>query len=138
MNAKANGVEWESQPADSIAQTENIHLGPAVIHRPSGRVETPAGAQRLRTKELALVEHLFQNASITFSREELLLRVWRCQPGLLTRTVDQTVENLFGVFDRLGGLLSHDRFVDRRRNRLFIRQHPRVKCLDCEAHRAGE
>ena len=65
-----------------------------LIDRRTGRVETPSGARQLRAKELELIVHLYEHVALTFSREKLLQLVWNYQPGLVTRTVDQTVATL--------------------------------------------
>ena len=69
-------------------------IGPAVIDCRTRRVESPAGARRLRPKELELVVYFYQHVALTLSRETLLQSVWNSHPHLLTRTVDQTVANL--------------------------------------------
>jgi len=76
------------------AIAEIFRVGPSLIHRLTGRVESPAGEFRLRIKELELVLHLYEHVAVTFTREELLQIVWHFQPGLRTRTVDQTVATL--------------------------------------------
>lgn len=73
---------------------EVFRVGPSLIHRHSGRVESPSGKRWLRRKELELLVHLYAHVSRTFTREALLREVWRCRPDLLTRTVDQTVATL--------------------------------------------
>jgi len=78
----------------SSAVPEVFRVGPAVVHRRTGDVETPSGKQRLRAKELELLMHLYEHVTTTFSREDLLQRVWNYAPDLLTRTVDQTVATL--------------------------------------------
>ncbi|HWN96075.1 MAG TPA: helix-turn-helix domain-containing protein [Methylomirabilota bacterium] len=78
----------------SSAVPEVFRVGPMVVHRRTGNVETPTGKQRLRAKELELLMHLYEHVTITFSREDLLQRVWNYAPDLLTRTVDQTVATL--------------------------------------------
>ena len=73
---------------------EVFRVGPCVVHRRTRTVESPGGKQRLRAKELELLLHLYEHVTTTFSREELLQRVWNCAPDLLTRTVDQTMATL--------------------------------------------
>ena len=89
--------------ADSTAWTEAFatkrepqifQVGRSAIHRHTGKVESPNGQHYLRRKELELLEHLFEHAPMTFTREQLLEHVWNYQPNILTRTVDQTVATL--------------------------------------------
>jgi two-component system, OmpR family, alkaline phosphatase synthesis response regulator PhoP len=89
-------LEWRPTAALELRSTlpDVFRVGPAVVHRRTGRVELPAGEQRLRAKELELLMHFYEHATMTFSREELLERVWNYHPDLLTRTVDQTVATL--------------------------------------------
>ena len=96
MNVLTESTEWRTFPLERTSTTTPpvFRVGPSLIHRRTGRVEGPTGQQRLRSKELELIAHLYEHAAITFTREELLQRVWNCQPGLLTRTVDQTVATL--------------------------------------------
>ena len=95
MNVLTDSLEWSAALLERAGNTPPIfRVGPSVIHRRTGRVESPSGEQRLRAKELELLAHLYEHATNTFTREELLQRVWNCQPGLLTRTVDQTVATL--------------------------------------------
>jgi two-component system, OmpR family, alkaline phosphatase synthesis response regulator PhoP len=87
--------DWRSSPTDRHAGVpESFRVGPAVIHRRTGLVETPAGTQRLRAKEIDLLVHLYEHVTKTFSREQLLQQVWNYAPDLLTRTVDQTMATL--------------------------------------------
>jgi DNA-binding response OmpR family regulator len=95
MNVLTDSLDWNAALLERACGAPPIfRVGPSLIHRRTGRVESPSGEQRLRAKELELVAHLYEHAAITFTREELLQRVWNCQPGLLTRTVDQTVATL--------------------------------------------
>ena len=95
MDVLTQSIEWSSALLGRTSAAPAIfRVGPSVIHRRTGRVESPSGEHRLRAKELELVAHLYEHAAITFTREELLQRVWNCHPGLLTRTVDQTVATL--------------------------------------------
>ena len=89
-------IEQSNLCPDRCAPAEPIvlKLGPFVIECHTGRVESPQGNQRLRLKELELFIHLYQHVDQTFSREELLERVWKCRADLLTRTVDQTIATL--------------------------------------------
>lgn len=90
-------LEWSSALVERMRPSDTpevFRVGPSLIHRRTGRVESPTGENRLRAKELELVAHLYEHATITFSREELLERVWNCHPDLLTRTVDQTMATL--------------------------------------------
>ena len=84
---------WRKQ-AGLDRRTEILRIGSSVVDRRTRQVETPAGKARLRLKELELLMHLFQHATVTFTREELLQAVWNYQSHLLTRTVDQTVATL--------------------------------------------
>ena len=97
MNNLFKSVEWSLAHAQRATQprvTEMFRVGASVIDRQTGRVESPRGEQRLRAKELDLLAHLYQHPTVTFTREQLLQQVWNLQPGLLTRTVDQTVATL--------------------------------------------
>src|SRR5687767_13402220 len=95
MNVLTESMEWSTVLLDRATTIPPVfRVGPSLIHRRTGRVEKPTGEERLRAKELELVAHLYEHAAITFTREELLQRVWNCQPGLMTRTVDQTVATL--------------------------------------------
>lgn len=97
MDILTESLEWSSalvKRARADAVPEIFRVGPSLIHRRTGRVESPSGARYLRAKELELVAHLYEHVTTTFTREELLERVWNCHPDLLTRTVDQTVATL--------------------------------------------
>ena len=73
---------------------ERLIIGGSVIHTGTGLVELSGTTRRLRRKELELITWLYQNAELTFSREELLRLVWNCESSMTTRTVDQTVATL--------------------------------------------
>lgn len=95
MDVLTDSIEWSAALLEHANNTPPVfRVGPSLIHRRTGCVEAPWGEQRLRAKELELVAHLYEHAAVTFTREDLLQRVWNCQPGLLTRTVDQTVATL--------------------------------------------
>ena len=88
-------LDWRPSAIDrGGAVPELFRVGPSVVDRRTGDVETPIGRQRLRAKELELLMHLYEHVRRTFSREELLQLVWNCAPNLVTRTVDQTVATL--------------------------------------------
>src|SRR5689334_9338440 len=92
MDTLTEMLDWRPASAarrDSVP--EIFRVGPTVVHRNTGTVETPGGKQQLRAKELELLMHLYEHVTITFTRGELLQRVWNYAPGLLTRTVDQTM-----------------------------------------------
>ena len=88
--------DWRpSHPARVDALPEVIRVGPSVVYSRTGTVELPGGSkQQLRAKELELLAHLYEHVTVTFSRGELLQKVWKYGPGLLTRTVDQTMATL--------------------------------------------
>jgi DNA-binding response OmpR family regulator len=99
MDALTESFEWSSALLErtrtrTSAAPEIFRIGPSLVHRRTGRVESPLGEHRLRAKELELIAHLYDHVTVTFTREELLQRVWNCHPDLLTRTVDQTVATL--------------------------------------------
>ena len=95
MNVLTQAVDWTSALRERAGKLPEIfRVGPCLIHRRTGRVESPDGEHHLRAKELELVAHLYEHAPVTFSREELLEQVWNYHPDLLTRTVDQTVATL--------------------------------------------
>lgn len=95
MDVLTDSIEWSSaRLAQSNATPEIFRIGPSLIHRRTRRVESPTGEHRLRAKEMELVLHLYENVTVTFSREQLLQKVWNYHPDLLTRTVDQTVATL--------------------------------------------
>lgn len=97
MDLLTESLEWSSALVErtrTSVEPEVFRVGPSLIHRRTGRIESPGGARQLRAKELDLVAHLYEHATTTFTREELLERVWNCHPDLLTRTVDQTVATL--------------------------------------------
>jgi two-component system alkaline phosphatase synthesis response regulator PhoP len=71
-----------------------LQIGSSLVHRHTGKVESPTGQYHLRLKEMELLLHLFQHPTTTFTRDELLQKVWNYQSHLLTRTVDQTVATL--------------------------------------------
>jgi DNA-binding response OmpR family regulator len=93
MNVRTETLPWPAVERASDAP-EVFRVGPSLIHRRTGRVETPKGQQRLRAKELELIVHLYEHVTLTFTREKLLQLVWNCAPGLMTRTVDQTMATL--------------------------------------------
>jgi len=95
MDAMTETLDWRPAMPDCGSSVPDVfRVGPTLIHRRTGRVETPKGEQRLRAKELELIVHLYVNVTLTFSREKLLQLVWNCAPGLVTRTVDQTMATL--------------------------------------------
>ena len=95
MDVSTEALEWSPAAHERAPGVPEVfRVGPSLIHRRTGRVESPAGERRLRAKELELILHLYENVTLTFSRGELLQRVWNCTPGLITRTVDQTMATL--------------------------------------------
>lgn len=97
MDMLIESLEWSSallERSRANHEPEVFRVGPSLIDRRTGRIDTPGGARQLRAKELDLVSHLYHHAATTFTREELLERVWNCHPDLVTRTVDQTVATL--------------------------------------------
>jgi DNA-binding response OmpR family regulator len=74
--------------------SEVFRVGPSLIHSRTGSIKSPHGERWLRRKELELLMHLYEHVTQTFSREKLLHLVWNYQPGIVTRTVDQTVATL--------------------------------------------
>ncbi len=95
MDVLTEALDWSpsvTQRASTVPEV--FRVGPSLIDRRTGRVETPIGARQLRAKELELIVHLYEHVTLTFSREKLLQLVWNYQPGLVTRTVDQTVATL--------------------------------------------
>src|SRR5687767_985687 len=95
MNVLTEVIEWRPTVTRcSPTVPEVFRVGPSVIHRRSGRVESPRGEQWLRRIERELLIYLYEHITQTFAREQLLQAVWRCRPGLVTRTVDQTVATL--------------------------------------------
>lgn len=95
MDMLTESLDWRpALPPRRDSLPEVFRVGPSVVHGRTGTVETPAGKQQLRAKELELLIHLYEHVTITFSRGELLEHVWKYAPGLLTRTVDQTVATL--------------------------------------------
>lgn len=95
MDILTETMDWRPALIDRRdSAPEVLRVGPSVIHRRTGTVESPAGKQQLRAKELELLMHLYEHVTITFSRGELLQRVWNYAPGLITRTVDQTMATL--------------------------------------------
>jgi two-component system, OmpR family, alkaline phosphatase synthesis response regulator PhoP len=95
MDMMTETLDWRpTLPARLDSVPEVIRVGPSVVHSRTGTVESPGGKQQLRAKELELLVHLYGHVTMTFSRGELLQRVWKYAPGLLTRTVDQTMATL--------------------------------------------
>ena len=95
MDMLTETLDWRhALPARQDSMPELFRVGPAVVHCRTGTVDSPAGKQQLRAKELELLVHLYEHVTITFTRGELLQRVWNYAPGLLTRTVDQTMATL--------------------------------------------
>jgi two-component system, OmpR family, response regulator MtrA len=95
MNALMEIEDWKPTAARlDRSAPEQLKVGNAVVDRRTGRVERPGGVDRLRAKELELLLHLYQHATITFTREQLLEDVWNFAATLVTRTVDQTVATL--------------------------------------------
>lgn len=96
MKSFFEDAEWSvahAERAMEISRPETFRVGESTIDRNTGRVESPSGEQWLRTKELDLLAHLYHHPAVTFSRGELLQQVWN-SPGMITRTVDQTVATL--------------------------------------------
>jgi len=95
MEMLTQTLDWHpAAPKQEVPAPDILRVGKAVVHRRTGQVESPAGRRRLRAKELQLLMLLFENVTMTFSRSELLQLVWNYRPGLMTRTVDQTVATL--------------------------------------------
>ena len=95
MNASTELLDWRPTVTERAPSVPEVfRVGRSLIHRRTGRVESPRGEHRLRAKELDLILHLYENVTLTFSRGKLLQLVWNCQPSLITRTVDQTVATL--------------------------------------------
>jgi DNA-binding response OmpR family regulator len=95
MDMLTETLDWRpSHPVRLDALPEVIRVGPSVVYSRTGTVESPVGKTQLRAKELELLAHLYEHVTVTFSRGELLQRVWKYGPGLLTRTVDQTMATL--------------------------------------------
>ena len=95
MNASTEVLDWRPTVTERAPSVPEVfRVGRSLIHRRTGRVESPKGEHRLRAKELELILHLYENVTLTFSRGKLLQLVWNCQPSLITRTVDQTVATL--------------------------------------------
>jgi DNA-binding response OmpR family regulator len=94
MDVMIEALDWRPAVLDRSSVPETFRVGPSVVDRRTGDVETPCGRQRLRAKELELLMHLYEHVRTTFTREELLQLVWNCAPSLVTRTVDQTVATL--------------------------------------------
>jgi DNA-binding response OmpR family regulator len=95
MNALLEIEDWKPTAARlDRSAPEQFRIGAAVVDRRTGRVERPGGVEKLRAKELELLLHLYENATITFTRQQLLQNVWNFAATLMTRTVDQTVATL--------------------------------------------
>jgi two-component system, OmpR family, alkaline phosphatase synthesis response regulator PhoP len=101
MDMLTETLDWRpAHPARPDPLPEVLRVGPVVVYSRTGTVESPAGKQQLRAKELELLVHLYEHVTITFTRGELLQRVWKYAPGLLTRTVDQTMATLRKKIER--------------------------------------
>lgn len=95
MNALLEIEDWKPTAARlDRSLPEQFRVGDALIDRRTGRVQRPDGEERLRAKELELLLHLYEHATITFTREQLLEDVWNFAATLVTRTVDQTIATL--------------------------------------------
>ncbi|MCI0541450.1 MAG: helix-turn-helix domain-containing protein [Verrucomicrobiales bacterium] len=95
MEVLAETLYWRPVVVGRVSAVPAVfRVGPSLIHRHTGRVESPHGERWLRRMELELLVHLYEHIPQTFAREQLLQEVWRCRPGLVTRTVDQTVATL--------------------------------------------
>ena len=95
MEMPTETLDWSPALLERNSSVPEVfRVGASIVHRRTGEVETPSGRQRLRAKELELLMHFYEHATKTFSREDLLQRVWKYAPDLLTRTVDQTVATL--------------------------------------------
>ena len=89
METLTETLDWRPTLAGrSSSVPEVFRVGPSVVHRRTGEVQSPTGKQRLRAKELELLMHFYEHAMKTFSREDLLQRVWNYAPDLLTRTLN--------------------------------------------------
>jgi two-component system, OmpR family, alkaline phosphatase synthesis response regulator PhoP len=95
MNALTEVIETNPTATRRISTLPEVfRVGPSLVHRRTGRVESPRGERQLRRKEFDLLVHLYEHVAQTFSREKLLQLVWNYQPNILTRTVDQTIATL--------------------------------------------
>ncbi len=97
MVAFNESIEWSSKlrkQAGPKVAPESFRVGPVEVHPRTGRVRSAAGEFQLRPKELELLLHLYAHARVTFTRQELLRRVWDYHADLFTRTVDQTMATL--------------------------------------------
>lgn len=82
------------------ASVSRLRLGETLVEVQTGIVTGPSGRFQLRAKELELLLHLYQNANVPFTRQQLLCSVWGCRPEMLTRTVDQTIATLRKKIER--------------------------------------
>jgi two-component system, OmpR family, alkaline phosphatase synthesis response regulator PhoP len=95
MNILTEVIEMSSPDNRCMSTASEVfRVGASLIHRRSRRVESPQGEGRLRPKEFDLLLHLYEHVTQTFSREKLLQLVWNYPPGIVTRTVDQTIATL--------------------------------------------
>ena len=85
MEVLTEALDWSPSVTQRVSTVPEVfRVGPSLIDRRTGRVETPSGARQLRAKELELIVHLYEHVALTFSREKLLQLVWNYQPGLVT------------------------------------------------------
>jgi two-component system, OmpR family, response regulator RegX3 len=95
MESLTETFDWSTRLVERAPSVpETFRIGGVLVDRRQANVQSPAGEFHLRTKELELLMHLYEHLTVTFTRDELLEEVWKCQPGLMTRTVDQTVATL--------------------------------------------
>lgn len=78
---------------DRYREGEPIRIGSSVVCRRTGQVRASGTVERLRRKELEVINYLFENTARPVTRDELLSKVWHCSM-LVTRTVDQTIATL--------------------------------------------
>ena len=60
----------------------------------------PAGERSLTEKEISILKCLFERASETISREDMLREVWGYGPDVETRTVDNFIRRLRTYFEK--------------------------------------
>jgi len=71
-----------------------MQLSGGFVRLAEATVQRGEHAIHLRPKERALLAYLSSRAGETVSREELLQEVWGYRPGVISRTVDSTIQSL--------------------------------------------
>lgn len=87
-------IEEEKRPVKTEVQEDVMMIGRVTIYPASRTVKVEGREVYLKPREFALLVFLASNLGRTFTREELLTKVWNYDYVATTRTVDVHVRQL--------------------------------------------